>query len=291
MLSQANNYTTVKSVLTPVSHPTVAGTNVEVCLDSIMDDIQCHAVDVSGIKLLTLLRFKDVTEEEAAQVLTKGTLSQSDFDAVWTYETDQSSPCVSLDAFKSLGGTPIDLESDFTTDSNLIYLVAAGTTKSPGIGTSTMAFLKPSDSSVVDQVDVETGCGLLDFEASLGTPVDAPMNGPWVASWGDVKVDSLGNPTAFNLINELLVGFYPNMTPTQVQDDFFDVEINADPLWKVSVPAATKSMNLEAARDADGNAFDGFDGQGTGSWMVALRCNNCQNPQPLVLSELNPSAP
>jgi hypothetical protein len=191
-------------------------------------------------------------------------------------------------------GKEIDVEQDYVVNDDFTYvlLVTHGTV--PGVGTRTMAFLRPTEDSDVTTVQVPAGCDpdapILDFSAELSAEAGkVPREGPWVVDWKDVTRDGQGNELAYASIDRVLVGFYEGMTVSDIEDRILDIEILPTALWEAELSGG-RSADLADTKDRDnGTPFEGFERDEEGVWLFGLTCSTCQNPAPLVLAVLEPS--
>jgi hypothetical protein len=154
-----------------------------------------------------------------------------------------------------------------------------------------MTFVKPTEASSNTKVDMPSGCGMLEFAAdlSLAKTVSVSAKAPWVVDWQDVTVDGQHNPIADESIDRLLVGFYEGKTVAELEAQIFDIESIATSLWEIPLSGGKKA-DLSLSRErTSGETFTGFE-RGDGVWLLGLTCSTCQNPQPVVLSVLDPSA-
>jgi hypothetical protein len=97
--------------------------------------------------------------------------------------------------------------------------------------------------------------------------------------------NALGNLYDYSEITLAAVAHYKTETLPQLQQDFLNLEDIADGWWSGPVVAGA-SIDLSGLVDADAAAFPGIDG--TGVWMAALFCGNCNNPAPWSITILQP---
>jgi hypothetical protein len=120
--------------------------------------------------------------------------------------------------------------------------------------------------------------------------VSIPEDGPWVVDWRDVERDSQGNDLLHEGIDSVVVGFFADMTVAEVEAQILDLELIATSLWEVELEGG-RTADLADARGRDGGgAFPGFARSEDGVWLLGLLCSTCQNPSPLLLAVLEPSA-
>ncbi len=297
VLTDANNYESVSVLSIPSVE--VQPTDIEVCWDEVTTDIQCHDLDpVETIDTVALLRFEDYSEAEIEELFGSGVLTMKDVDAYFNYETDHSSTCVNISEM-DIFGSEINVGEDFVESSDFTYVLLASVGTTPGVGTRSMTFVRPTAAATTTSVQIPQGCTddaqILDFTADLSQiePVKLPADGPWVLDWSEVSRDSQGDGIAYERIDKLLLGFYEGLTVEDIQAQVMDLELIATHLWEMELDDQTAADLAEARqRKADGtagSAFDGFDASAEGVWLVGLLCGGCQNPAPVILSILEPT--
>ncbi len=284
-LHDANNFSYVGTIDAP-SVETASGVSVEICWDQLTSDIQCHEVaPESDIGILTLARFSHLSEEEVEEDISTDSMLQSDLSGFLEHLPAAGETCAQLEDF-SLQGTEVDLAVEYT-EAGGTYLLLLGSGTEAGLGTRVLTFLAPSESSENTQVDIEDGCGVLDFEAdlsSLSTVSVEPEGESWVVDWGDLTTNGLGNVLSLSNIDQLFLAHYPDLGVADLEEQFLDIELVASELWRLDL-SGTFSADLAEAQ-GDSGAFGGFSSEG--SWVLALMCTTCSNPAPLFLTLLDP---
>jgi hypothetical protein len=284
-LENANNYS-FEGTLDIPSVETASG--VDICVDwsKLNSDLQCHSVDpANDIDLLGVIRFPTLTEAEVESQLSTNDLDMKSMGGYVQYPNDEEATSACLSDF-SFFGTAFDLATDYTEDGGTYLLeLQSGTT--PGVGARMLVFLEPRVKSDVTEVNVPNGCGMLHYSADLHTLTTVPvsLDGPWVMDWSDVTTDGLGNDMTDAQIDLLEVAHYDSVTVTDLENDFLDIEQNADEMWSLSLTSG-KSGDLSDATNG-ASKFSAF--QKGGTWILALRCSSCSNPAPLFLTVLGPA--
>jgi hypothetical protein len=290
VLLDEHNYRTTSRLTLPTVE-TASGTDLDICWDQVVKDIQCHDLaPKEDLDTVALLRFLHLSKPEVEAKLTSGQLDQSEVDGYLEYLTDHESTCAPLSSM-TFFETPIDIEEEYVESDEHMYLLlfAEGTT--PGVGARAMMFLNPTANSTNTTVDAEAGCGTLEFSAELSgvTEVEVPVDGPWVVDWRDITEDGQGNEIVFEAIDSVLIGFYEGMTVAEVEEQILDLELIATSLWEVELDGG-RTADLADARGRNGaGRFPGFDRDEDGVWMLGLMCSTCQNPSPLLLSVIEPT--
>jgi hypothetical protein len=290
-ITNANQYTSTSSLDIPVVD--TAATDLSISWSGLDKDLLCHDVALpSGIRNLTLLRFEK-TQAEVAKRLAGNPIAASElYDVYYGYKTSGKSTSAMLSDFATLTGKKtLDVGESYVTG-DVTYLLIALSSESLGVGARSMTFLNPTADSLVSDVSIEPGCGILSFQAKLQEALSVPQTGPWPIDWSGLEVDGQGNPTSFAGVDQLLIGFYPNRDRQSIEDKIFDIEQDATPLYELPLTGGTSADLADARQRGDATKkFSGFDEDSEGTWLLALTCSACQNPQPIVLTMLEPTAP
>ncbi len=283
-LEDANNFSYVGTVDVP-SVATADASDLEICWDQLLQDIQCHDLDAAqDIDWLSLVRFGHLSQEEVEQKLNDDNLLQSDQSGYVEYENEDASTCVSLSDF-SFMGTPVDVPAEYNSELGT-FMVLLSTGDVIGVGTRMLLFLEPTPKSKNTAVEMPDGCGVLDFSADLQSlePVVVPREEPWSLDWWNLTTNGLGNAMEHENIDGLMLGFYEGMSAQDLQEQFLDLQLITDQIWTMDIDGGATAELSEA--DNNGSAFTGFEGNGT--WVLAMTCSRCANPAPLFLTLLEP---
>jgi hypothetical protein len=290
VLRDANNYSSEAALSLP-NVDTASGSDIEICFGAVMTDFQCHDVmPQEQLDTIGMLRLR-LSKQDAAERLATSELEQRELDGYLDYETSHDATCIQLSDM-TFFGTPIDVEEEYveSDDHTYVLLFSEGTT--PGVGAQSMMFITPSASSDNTSVEAEAGCGLLDFSADIGRaePVEVPIDGPWVVGWREITRNSQGFDIAFENIDELVLGFFEDMTVEELEEQVFDLELLATNLWEIELKSGRTADLAEAEERDSGRKFSSFERDAEGVWLLGLMCSTCQHPTPLVLSVLEPVA-
>ena len=283
-LSDAQNFSYVGDVALPVFE-TASASDIQVCWNDLVQDIQCHDVDkVADIDNVGLIRFPYLTQPEVEQGLSDNNLLQADISGYVDVQPTKET-CIQL-ADMSFFGTPINIEEEYIVAGGT-YMLNLTTGTLPGIGARMIAFLQPTEASDVTSVSLPDGCGVLDFEADLSASqkMYPCTSGGVTLDWSGLTTDGLGNEYDLGLIDQVMVGFYEGMTEADLEARFLDLELMATRLYRLDLDGGT-TADLALATMDDGTALGGFSGDGV--WIAALRCTTCSNPAPLFLTMLEP---
>ena len=290
MLTNENQYTSTAALGVPSVD--TAATDLTISWDALEQDLQCHDVELpSGIRNLTLLRFEK-SEAEVAERLSGEPISANElYDVYYGFKTEGEVTSTKLSDFTTLTGSEmLDVDESYV-EGDITYLLIALSSEALGVGARSMTFLKPSADSLVDEVSIESGCGILDFSATFQEPLSVPSEGPWLLDWSEVEVDGQGNPTSFAGVDKLLVGFFPDRDVQSIEDKIFDIEQDASPLYDLELKSGLSAELGDARERESGEKFAGFEQDTDGTWLLALTCSTCQNPQPILMTVLEPTAP
>jgi len=289
-LADANNYTTESKLSIPTVE-VAPDTDISICWDDLSSDLMCHTVEpAEHIDNVSMLRFLHLSEADVEARLSAGELSQSEVSGYLEYPTEGEETCTNLSNM-SFMGTPIELDQEFVEGEEHVYMLVFTTGTSPGVGARSMVFVKPTSASSNREVAAPNGCELLEFEADLqnAEPVRVPRSGPWEVSWRALEHDGGGNAVPFSRIDKLLLAFYEGRDVRYLEDNIFDIELLATSVWELPLDNE-REANLSDAklRDSPATAFEGFDADAEGVWLLGLFCSTCQNPAPVLLSILVP---
>ena len=297
VLQNENNYGSTTDLSIDTIETSV--TDLEVCWAGVTDNLQCHDVDpAQTIHNVSFIRFKGLSEADVEAMLSATQLETSDVDVYFDYEPKSGETCAHLSDME-FGGTSLNVEDEYLEGDEYTYVLLFAETTVPGVGVQTMTFIKPTSDANTDTVNAPPGCTgkpILDFEADLTslTNVEVPVDGPWVVGWKNVKKNGAGQNIDFDSIDGLLLGFYEGMTPTQIEDEFLDLEQIATVKWEADVQGRSADLAEAKECDSDGNcdgeAFPGFERDAEGTWLLALTCSECQSPAPVVLTILEPGS-
>jgi hypothetical protein len=300
-IEQDNNYTST-STLEPPLFDTASGVDLRICWPDLTIDMQCHDIDPTvDIGQVALLRFGVDTLElqpgedkydAVARRLTEGELPQEALDGIIQYETDGAT-CANLSDLTNFG-TPVDVEDEYVEDADKVYMMVWGSGTVAGRGTRAMAFLNPTADSVIAEVtgDLTTSCnedgeGILSFTADFQAPLPFPPDTTLI-NWSHIETDGIGNEFVPEYIDRILVARYDSLTPDELENMVFDLEILADDLWEFNDFKGGLALDLLNLKHVDsGETFEGFDPEG-GTWLLGHQCSFCQNPAPLILTVVEP---
>jgi hypothetical protein len=293
VLTDAHNYQSMSALSIPVIE-TKPEADIEICWDKVTKDIQCHDVDpMLDLKTAGLTRFPGKTPDQVQALLGQTLISTNQYDVYRELRTN-GGMCGQLATMDFLGGQ-INLTTDYNEAPDKTYLMMVTDSELPGIGTRSMVFVKPVSTSDNTHVDIPNGCApgdpmspQLTFNATLSpTSLSAAGLEDLVLDWSQVTTDSTGADIRSLIVDSVLIGFYPNLAPADVQAQVIDLEYISTEIWEAPIAEGTTVDLKTASKRGTGEPFLGFD-RTDGTWIVALRCSKCQNPAPVVLTVVTP---
>jgi hypothetical protein len=289
-IQNANNYTSTSSLSIP-SLPVKAGADLRVCWTGLTSNLLGHPlVDTKDIDSVTFLRIEGLTKAEIAQKFAADQFETKNVKIPRTFAVaDHSDTCASLSQFK-LGAAYLDPAADLTPGANIVLMLLWAKGTVAGIGSQTMAFLDADAGSTVTEVTAPQGKPILSFEADLTTPkaVDIPASGPWVIDWSGLTKTGMDQPVVYQKIDSILVGFYQDMSVSELEARCLDFDRIATKLYRATItPLGARSIDLATTKIDGGEAFGGFSAR-NGVWAVGLMCSQCKVPAPVAVAILNP---
>jgi hypothetical protein len=293
VLTQASSYT-AQATLTIPTVETASGADLTVCWDKIMKDLLCHGLDpLMTIDNVSWAKIPNMTPEQVQKKLAVGQLD-TDLVVYRDHHVDHTkTPAETCTNLSKLAlGTALDPTKDYVESSTTTYMMLVESGIDPAVNVKSMTFIKPTADSTNMTVNLPDGCDpriLTQFSATFGAPVSAPLAGPYVVDWSQIKTDAFGNPVNLAHLDKVEVGFYQDKTAADIMAAFEDIEVSATSLYQVMVPTGDRSVDLTSATDTKDPTkhFAGFDGP-AGAWLVAVLSSSSQTPAPVVLSVLQP---
>lgn len=287
VLADEHNYTIEASLAIP-SIDVAELSDVVFDWSDVTSDLQCHAVDpVADIDTISLMLFRNLTQEEIAAGLADGSLEQTELGAFLNGEPADATTWNLVDL--GFFGTDVDIE-DQTAAGVGSWLIAINTGDVVGVGARDLLFINPTASEPNTEARFTDGCGKLAIDPDLDAlePVPVAAEGPWTVDWSGLTQDGQDHALEFGDIDLAMLAWYPGYTTQALEEDFFDLELNAALTWNADLDGH-EELDFSALLDSTGSTFPGFAaGEGDGLWLFALRCTLCPNPAPLLLTILQP---
>ncbi len=174
-----------------------------------------------------------------------------------------------------------------------VYVVMLAEGETFGEGTLMMHFIRPDPDETNTVVNITNDSTKLNPTVDLHSleKIAIPPDTPNIRmAWTDdtvLSVNALGNEFLPNAITQIMIGHYPDMTVSDIEANFLDVDGIAEDMWTADLPAGTSISLSELVNEEDDNApFPGINDEGT--WLVGLICGRCTSPAPWFLSVLEP---
>ncbi len=286
LLEDHHNYSFQGRLNIPIIE-TSAGKDLDICWDQVISDIQCHDVNPrQDIDNLGMVRFTHMTHDQVQDRLSQGEMPQSAMAGYADFNLDHNASCAKLSDL-TLFGTEFDIDKEYIEDNDTVYLLLFTKGTTPGVGARMLTFIKPTDSSTNTTVNASAGCGVLNFSADLQllTPLEIPMEAPWVIDWSDLTRDGQDNEMIFENIDGVLLGYYEGKTYEELEKQLLDLQVMYSSLYEIQLAGGRKADLSMATNDT--SSFTGFSEGGV--WLLGLQCSICQNPAPLFLTILKPT--
>jgi len=304
-VADENNFSSTSS-LKITSVPVPAGEDVQVCWDKLTTDIQGHTLDpAKDINDVSFIRVVSGDSTAVEKLLNDGNLQANNIDGDWDiqFKTGKAdNQCVKLSDLTQVAtgdtGTHLDPKTNFTTDSKITYLMVIANGTAIGFGARSMVILTTDPSSTTSMVDVTNTTATLSYTATLAKdhPVEVTAGDLPRVDWSAVTTGGAGQAVEKNDVSSVLVGFYEGASPADLEKNFLNLDQKTGTYpgaptksWEVAVKSG-QSIDLAAAQGRNNEgAFTGFDSGGaTGSWIMGMFCELCQNPAPVIVTLVDP---
>jgi len=246
---------------------------------SASDDIDYSALSVWNSNL---------TEEDVENGLSTNTLTQSDIAAYLSFDTEGATSVNMSEYTLALVGTDVDIEDEFYEDSGWgLFMVTIASGSTLGAGTQMAAFLIPDATSTDTTLALSNDSSVLDLTVdleSLAEVVLSPGTSDYTVDWSNLTLKGDGSDFSSSDVDEVMIAHYENLSLSDLEDQFLDIDEIADEIWTADVTSGTSVALEDFTSTGDGSAFEGIDD--TGTWILALICSECANPAPPFLTVL-----
>ena len=282
ILADANNYS-FQGDMNIASYPAAELTDVLIDWSAVTEDLQTHPMDAAeDVNTMSLVVFTYLSHEEVEVGLSENTLQQADVGLyLFTDVTGMTSEYMSE---TTLFGTDVDVETYFETNYGKSWLITLAHGNTPGVGTLMAAFLDPTPGDPGSEAVLDNTSTTLtvDVDITSATTVEAPADTPLTIDWSGLTIDGQGNEMKMGDIDQVMVGYYETLTPTDLEDQLLDLEYIHDGMWYLDLSSGGTTADLTTLTDDIGSPFGGITDAGT--WLLALRCTTCPNPAPPFLT-------
>ncbi|HEU5076374.1 MAG TPA: hypothetical protein VFU02_19415 [Polyangiaceae bacterium] len=292
-ITDANTFTSSASLMAGSMMTAAAGANVSVCWGApAPEDLLCH---LETVKTLFLIRVAETNRDEILRLIVAGELDDHIDGSPLRYKNADADmdKCATLAEFTD-GDDPVQIDSEYFASTEYTYLlVYSAGVSAGGAGTVSMTFLEPGAGT--SSVQAPNGCGQLTYTVELETltPVAVPAAGPWPIDWRGLTRTGDGREVPFTSIDRVMLAFYPGKTLPDLEMSIFDLEqLEGAKYWEIPL-TGERNTDLSLAKErGTGAAFPGFTtaaAGATGTWMLALMCDTCASPAPIMLTVLTPT--
>ena len=198
----------------------------------------------------------------------------------------------------TVGGETIDitnagpyLNATTHTPATSTFTIAAQTGANLGTGIRMLQAFQLDDSATSTTVTLTNSSTMLKYSADFHSlhPTGVPAGTAALSmDWGQLTTNALGADISNTVTNitSAIVGHY-TQTPAELESQFLNLRTVAQDLYTATIESGT-SLDFTTLMDSGGHPFHGVDS--TGTWLVALICDNCRNPAPWYLTILEPVA-
>jgi hypothetical protein len=287
VLEDPNNYRATSSLSIPIVD-TAPGADLRICWSEVDSDLSCAAVDPEAdIAAVEFIRFRGISEEEIAEVLSVGELEMSTLDAYLRYDTDRQSSCTELSSLTNFG-TPVDVGEEYVADPNRKYLFMVSRGAAPGAGVVSIVFARPTADSVNMTLNLQPGCGLHKLEAEFGEPVRFSYDTPWIVDYRNLTRDASGGVLNTNALEVLVLSFFAGATLSELEARVVELDSIATESFELDLTGAGIASLSDAISRETGEAFAGFERPESGIWLLRLACSTCFPAVTPVLAVLEP---
>ncbi|MBM75765.1 MAG: hypothetical protein CMK59_10220 [Proteobacteria bacterium] len=258
------------------TQPLTAGSDAWLSWSDVSQDLIGHPFNAEEVDQVTLVVFGNIDKDALEDSIASNDMTQSNVRLLVNC-TPQETGCW-LSDFTMLG-TDIDVEDRFQPDEGL-WLIALSSSLSE-ITYKRLMLIEPVVDSVNQEASFEDSRGLFNVDANLTDiiPIQAPSLAPVTFDWSGLTKDGQGNEMPLHRIDRLDIAEYKNLSVSDLEEDFLDIEILSDNTWTLDVSGLTQIST---------DSMDGFNGFTQDStWIVALRCMNCGTPMPYFLGRIN----
>jgi hypothetical protein len=287
LIGDANSFQSTASLSAVTSVETAtSGAAVSVCWN-VPEDLLCHTAP--AVKTVYLLRLLEPNLDEVRRLLVAGKI-QSYVERTLRYSTSADPDgCATLAEFK-VGEDPANIDEEYFASAAHSYLLVFSSSDTVGQDTLSLQFISPGAGTT--PVQSPNGCGQLTYTVELETltPVPVPATGPWPVDWRGLTRTGDGSlEPPLNEVNRLLLAYYEGRDVKYLEENIFDLEqIEGAKFWEIPL-TNKRQADLSLATDSLGAAFPGFASTGTGTWALALMCDTCSSPAPIMLTILSPT--
>ncbi|HJN75455.1 MAG TPA: hypothetical protein QGF58_16115 [Myxococcota bacterium] len=269
LLQDAGNYTYDGSLEIP-GHELVPLSDNTLDWSGVDSDLSCHELDpVTDIDNVQLLVFPELDEAAVAAGFAEDSLKQVDLGSYASLDPQGGVTSAAISEL-TFFGTIVNLQDEFDEGSGTwVALLGRGT--EVGVGTYSMAFLRPDSSSSETRVALVGGCGVLEYEVDVSATTELSGRVE-VVDWSELSTTGQGRPFDPLDVSEVMLARFED--GTDLEADFLDLELIADELVVQDHGGGTST-------ELDLSVVDSGE-----TWLLALGCDSCTSPAPLYMTRL-----
>ena len=275
-LQDVQNYS-LQSDIVAENLITPSGVDMPVEWSGLTTDLQGREMDpTTEIDELRIIRFGSLTQEEIMEGIATDSLKQADITGFVNYSPEGGETSCMLTDF-AFFNTPVD-PAEHVAEGMGTYLFTALT------GTydyRMFTFFEPLESVDEGGLSLNSASAVLTLTVDLGVSEFIPLEKThhYIIDWSGLTLDGYGHDLETSNIDQLMLARY-TQSMEELEQDFVYLDGLGEETYQADVEERGE-FDLMEATTTDGQAFEGFDGEGT--WILALFCSTCVNPAPLFL--------
>ncbi len=180
-------------------------------------------------------------------------------------------------------------ESDSYNPESVTHMLSVQTGVEPGKRTRMIQLFTLSANTEKTQIDLTYKSAYLTYKVDLksGEYLNLPIgNSNIVVDWQNLNFNSMGNEFVHTRINRVVIAHY-EMTLHDLEENFLKLESIHDAWYERNLDTVSASIELSELLSVNGGFFPGITSEGI--WVLALFCEDCENPAPWFMTVLNPS--
>jgi hypothetical protein len=213
----------------------------------------------------------------------------SDFEGVLQHSVERPSTCTELSSFTNFG-TEVDIANHYVERPDGSYLLWATRGAELGVGSVSMAFVRPVSSSANREVNLPAGCGIQELLVDLeeADPVHFPYDASGLVDYRNLTRNGRGNSLPRIGLDRLVLSFFAGVTLSDLETRILELDAIATESFELELTGSTSVSLYSAISPETGREFDGFRRLEAGIWLLRLLCTTCSNVVPEVVVVLEP---
>ncbi len=268
---------------------------------ALTEDLRYRPLDpLTGIDMLEVVLWENITEAELMEDMSSDSVDLANVVGVIIFFTEKAATSAHLFDLQPPAAefTPEDILAYIDTEKyppeSTVYSVMLAEGEIYGKGNLMIVYIRPDPNETNTEVRITNDSTVLDYTVDMlsMSRITLPSGVANIkVDWTDdtaLSTNAIGNEFLPTAITDIMIGHYADKTPEQVQEQFLDIDRNADEMWTKYMPTGTNTLLSELTNEA-GEPFTGIDDNGT--WLIALMCGDCTSPAPWFLTILEPCTP